>query len=67
MNNKSESQQIGLIQGSNLQESLPLCPSELDQHVDELEEARALLGVAKLWLCVLEDLLTREHWVLIST
>ena len=58
---------ICLIQGSNLQESLPLCAGELDKHVDELEEARALLGVAKLWLRVLQDLLSCEHWVLIST
>ena len=50
-----------------LQESLPLSPSELYEDVDKLEESRALLGVAQLGLCVLQDLLTCEHGVLVST
>ena len=49
-----------------LQESLPLRSGELDEHVDEFEEAGTLLGVAKLGLRVLQDLFASEHWVLVS-
>ena len=51
----------------DLQESLPLRASELDEDVDKLEESRALLGVPQLGLGVLQDLLPREHGVLVPT
>ena len=50
----------------DLQERLPLCPGELYKHIDELEEAGTLFGVTQFGFCVLQDLLSSEHGILVS-
>ena len=50
-----------------LEELFPLAASHSHQHVDKLQEARRLLGVAQLGLRVLDDLLLGEDGVLVAT